>query len=445
MGIGDVGVYGQQVIKTPNIDSLARGGMLFSQFYSGGTVCAPSRSCLFTGKHTGHTSVRANDATKTILLDPEEETFVKALQRAGYYTGMYGKWGVGHEPPKNDPALAGFDEFCGYLNMWHAHNLFPEFLYHNGEKVKLDNKLPVVDGKNPWADRPEGTGVSELRKEYAIDTFDEMALKFIHDHSKEPFFLMLSLNIPHANNEGGDMGMEVPSQGIYAGENWPENEKNFAAVVGRVDKTVGLVMQALQEQGLEENTLVLFTSDNGPHAEGGHDVEFFNSNGSFRGLKRDFYEGGIRMPTIAYWKGKIKSNTTSHFLGANWDFMPTFCEAAGAEIQGSIDGISFLPTLLGKEQKETHTYLYWEFYEMGGKQAVRLGKWKGIKLNTRTYNENGVFELYDLEKDPEESWNLANEYPEVLNEIEKIMKEAHVPQEIVSLFDVPSEMEDNGY
>lgn len=447
LGWGDIGVNGQKLIKTPNIDALAKEGMQFTQFYAGGTVCAPSRSALLTGKHTGHTSVRANDMAKTILLDPEEETMTKALKRAGYKTAMFGKWGIGHEPPKNDPELAGFDEFYGYLNMWHAHNLFPEFLYENGEKVALANKLRNINGENPWKDMPEGTGVSEIRNEYSIDNFDKKATDYIKKNKDQPFFLMLSLNIPHANNEatGDDLGMEIPNSDEYADQDWPQNEKNFAAVVTRIDRTVEKVMKTLREQGLEENTLVIFTSDNGPHNEGGHDGNFFDSNGEFRGFKRDFYEGGIHMPMIAYWKGKIAPASKSDFIGANWDFMPTFCDLAVVTYEGDIDGVSFLPTLLGQNQEKKHDYLYWEFYEQGGKQAIRWDKWKGIKLNTRTFDENGIIELYDLSTDVSEKNNVADQNPEIVNTILKKMEEAHEPQSYVSLFSLPTEIEKNGY
>jgi len=434
LGYGDLGVYGQNVIKTPNIDRIAAEGIRFTAHYAGSTVCAPSRSALLTGTHTGHTSVRANDRSKTLLLGDDDVTVADIFKRAGYKTGLVGKWGVGHPPPPNDPARNGFDYFIGYINMWHAHNFYPEFLYKNGSKVWLDNVLRRPEGANPWAHMPEGTGVAEKKIQFAPDLIEQESLSFIERNRHQPFFLFLSLNLPHANNENTKNGLHYPDYGHFASEDWPDQEKGFASFVTDIDQTVGRVMERLKELGLDEQTLVIFTSDNGPHAEGGHDPDFFDSNGELRGIKRDLYEGGIRVPMIARWPGKVPEGTTNDHLSAFWDLLPTVAELTGVPAPKGIDGISFLPTLLGHHgDQQQHKYLYWEFYEDGGKQAIRQGKWKAVRLDVRSTSPQPV-ELYNLNDDPSEQHNIANQHPEKASELLKLMEQAHTPYEPIPLY-----------
>lgn len=440
MGYGDLSCYGQKIIRTPNIDQLATEGMRFTQHYSGSTVCGPSRASLLTGKHTGHASVRGNQPAGQ-LLHPEEITIAEALKGAGYATGLVGKWGVGHPPPTDDPKRNGFDHAYGYINMWHAHNFYPEFLYLNGEKKPLvgnETDRSLDYSKNHPNGMPEGTGVAKEKVTYTLDEFNTDALSFIEANKDTSFFLYLALNAPHANNEAGYYrgdGMEVPSYGQYEDKDWPQQEKGFAAMMEIIDGIVGNVMRKLKSSGIDENTLVIFTSDNGPHEEGGHKADFFDSNGPLRGKKRDLYEGGVRMPMLARWPGKIAAGSNSDHISAFWDVLPTFCEVASTSIPQDIDGKSFLPTLLGKmEQQIKHDYLYWEFYEVGGKQALRQGDWKLVKLNLRDADKAIETELYLLSEDLGETRNIASEHPEKVKELEALLKEAHTPFPGISLF-----------
>ncbi|MHC4623880.1 MAG: arylsulfatase [Planctomycetota bacterium] len=417
LGYGDLGCYGQKEIKTPNIDRLAAEGMRFTQHYAGSTVCAPSRCVLMTGLHTGHCRVRANSR---VLMEPEDVTVAKVLKNAGYVTGMIGKWGVGHPPPPGDPARNGFDYFFGYLNMMHAHNYYPEFLWRNEDKVVLDdNQLAArYRGEQGWSWR-QGT--------YSHDLFTEEALRFVDVFRKEPFFLYLAYTIPHANNEGGrhiGNGMEVPDYGIYKGRDWPEPQKGHAAMISRMDRDIGKLLAKLRELGIDDNTLVMFSSDNGPHKEGGADPAFFNSWGPLRGYKRDLYEGGIRVPLIARWPGRIKPASVTDHVSAFWDFLPTAVELAGAQAPAQIDGISMVPTLLGRPDKQKkHDFLYWEFHERGGKQAVRMGNFKAVRLSVHK-NPNGPLELYELTNDIGEKQNVADRHPDVIAKIEAYLKTA---------------------
>lgn len=447
MGYGDLSCYGQQTLSTPNIDRLARQGMMFTRHYSGSTVCGPSRASLLTGKHTGHTSVRGNQPSGQLLQD-EEVTIAEALKSAGYVTGLVGKWGVGHPPPHNDPELNGFDHAFGYLNMWHAHNFYPEFLYRNGEKEFIEGN--VVDSSYNYAKyhpngMPEGTGVAKEKAQHTHPLFEQDALRFIDDYQDTTFFLYLALNIPHTNNEAGyflNDGMEVPSYGQYADQDWPNPEKGFAAMIDLIDQSVGHIMERLKKYGLDENTLVIFTSDNGPHQEGGHKADFFDSNGPLRGTKRDLYEGGIRMPTIAHWPGKVAAGSQSDHISAFWDVLPTFCDIADVDPPAGIDGISFLPTLLGQDEaQQQHDYLYWEFYEAGGKQAVLQGDWKLVKLNLRDDTQAVVTELYNIKDDLAETNNIASEHPDKVAELEALLEQAHTPFPGVSLFNSVTDAE----
>lgn len=419
LGYGDLGVYGQKQIKTPNIDKLAQEGMLFTQFYAGSTVCAPSRSALLTGQHTGHTRVRGN---ATVPLLPEDTTFAELLQQAGYITGMVGKWGLGEPGSTGIPNRQGFDDFYGYLSQVRAHNYYPDYIWENERKDSLDNKmLYIQEGYSKGVG-----GIAEEKNDYIQDLFLEKSLQFLRANKDSTFFLYLPFTLPHANNEArhwSQSGMEIPGLGEYADRDWPYDQQAHAAMISRLDKDVGIIMNTLKELGLDENTLVLFTSDNGPHDEGGADHAFFDSNGPLRGLKRDMYEGGIRVPFIARWPGKIAPDSRSDHAGAFWDVLPTFCELAGIE-SSQTDGISFLPALLGQPQDQ-HDYLYWEFFEYGGKQAVRMGEWKCIKLNVNKPDEMKI-ELYNLATDVGETNSLAEEHPEVVKKALELMQEAHV-------------------
>ena len=434
LGYGDLGCYGQEVLKTPHIDQLAADGIIFSRHYAGSTVCAPSRASLLTAKHTGHTSVRGNYAGQLLL--HEETTIAEALKPQGYVSGIFGKWGIGHPPPANDPLMNGFDEAYGYINMWHAHNFYPEFLYGNGQKVLLEGN--VLDSSFSYRnDMPEGTGVAKTKHTYAPHDIEKKVLGFIEAHQAAPFFLYYALNIPHANNEAGTFtgdGMEVPDYGEFDQEDWPSQEKGFARMIQIIDESVGKIRKKLKDLGLDEHTIILFSSDNGPHQEGGHQMEFFDSNGSLRGMKRDLYEGGLRVPLIACWPDQIKAGSTSDHLSSFWDILPTFCDIGGADKPEGLDGISFYPSLLGNtENQAIHPYLYWEFYEQGGKQALIKDHWKLVKLNVRDTMKEKSIELYDLQKDPSESTSIAEDHPDIIIALEQLMQEAHRPLDGMSL------------
>jgi arylsulfatase A-like enzyme len=424
LGYGDLSCYGQETLTTPHIDKMATEGILFTDHYAGSTVCAPSRSALMTGFHTGNVGVRDNRTGQ--LLQDNEPTLATVLKSAGYVTGAIGKWGIGHPPPPDDPQRKGFDYFYGYINMYHAHNFYPEFLYRNGEKVFLEgNRLYRENEKNPWANQ-EGMGVSEEREQHTHHLLEKEALEFIEANKDTSFFLYLPFNVPHANNEAGRYrdyhGMEVDDYGPFADKLWPDVEKGFARQIQYMDESVGRINNKLKELGIDDNTLVIFTSDNGPHNEGGHSYEFFNSNGELRGFKRDLYEGGIRIPFIAKWPDKIIPGSQSDHVSAFWDYMPTFCEIAGEPVPVNTDGISFLPALTGRDQnQEEHEYLYWEF----GKQAIRKNNWKLVRLNTRT--SNPAKELYDLSTDIAEKHDISHKYPEIVDQLVALMENAHTP------------------
>ena len=443
MGYGDLSCYGQKTLNSPNIDKLASEGMLFTQHYAGSTVCAPSRASLLTGKHTGHTSVRGN-SPEGQLLEDAEITIADLLNTQGYKSAVIGKWGVGNDPLPNDPARNGFEHAYGYVNMWHAHNFYPEFLYRNGVKEILQGN------KTDWSyayeeGMKEGTGVAKVKETYAIDKLQEDALKFISDNKQNPFFLYYCLNIPHANNEAGYFtgdGMEVPSYGEFADKDWPNPEKGFASTIRIIDNSVAEIEAKLQELGIAENTIVVFVSDNGPHNEGGHVSKYFDSNGIYRGDKRDLYEGGIRVPLIIKWPAKVKAGSVANNPVASWDFLSTFADIVGVQVPENTDGISFLPTLLGNasEQKQ-HEYLYWEFYELGGRQAIRVGDWKYIKLNVRGKSQKLVEELYNIKEDPSETKNVISQYPDKVKELGELIKSAHSEHNLISLFSTEGDAE----
>jgi len=430
LGYGDLGCFGQETLTTPRLDRMAAEGMKFTRHYSGSTVCAPSRCVLMTGLHTGHCTVRGN---QPVLLRPEDLTVAEVLGEAGYVTGCFGKWGVGHPPARDEPNLQGFDEFYGYVNMFHAHNFYPEFLIRNGELESLRN---VTEAR--WFEEPdrrlggakEGSGVARVKKDYAPDLITAEALAFIEEHHENPFFLYFALNVPHTNNEGGrpphNDGMEVPDYGEFAGRDWPDPEKGFAAMIRNIDRDVGRVLDLLEELGIEDETFVVFSSDNGPHQEGGHEMEFFDSNGDLNGMKRNLTEGGIRVPTIAWWPGTVPAGSETDLLSGFQDFLPTAAEMAGTPIPEDLDGISLLPTLTGGDQTQQHEFLYWEFLERGGKKAVVTDRWKALYLNTLKPGKT-TFALYDLENDPAETADVADEFPAVADRLRKAIADSHVP------------------
>lgn len=420
LGYGDLGCYGQQKSKTPNLDRLAKSGVRFTQFYAGATVCAPSRSSFFTGQHTGHTPVRGNKGMKPEGQWPLPDTavtFPQLLQKAGYTTAAFGKWGLGFITTSGDPQKKGFAEFYGYNCQTMAHNYYPDHLWQNHNRIDLSGNL-----------RTDSV--------YAADLIHEQALAFLQREHTQPFFLYLPYTLPHAD-------VIVPRDDVYEGYvkafNEPptevkstDREKHhfdpyphaaFAAMVTRLDRFVGEILQTLKAKGLDENTLVIFTSDNGPHRENGGDPAFFNSSGGLRGVKRDLYEGGIRVPFIAYQKGLTKG-TVINEPAALWDLFPTVLELAGLPPVKNLDGLSLVPVLNGKQQKQRE-YFYWEFHEGNGSQAVRMDHWKGVKLNVG--KANPVLELYDLRTDPFEENNVAAQHPQVVQQIEAILKKAYVP------------------
>jgi len=400
LGYGDLGCYGQRRIATPNIDRLASEGVRFTQAYAGSTVCAPSRCCLETGYHTGHGRVRGNRSPDLHLL-PEQPSLAEVLKSAGYRTGLVGKWSLGGAGTTGFPLDKGYDDFLGYFSQTHAHTYYPEHLMDNRTVRMLRGNFVVRD-----------------KSEYAHDRFTERALEFLDSSAEQPFFLQCSYTIPHANNQKGSDtgdGMEVPDYGQYANEDWPNPEKGFAAMVSRLDRDVGRIVSKLQELGKDENTLVLFTSDNGPHNEGGHDADFFDSNGPLRGIKRDLYEGGIRVPAIARWPGTITPGRESAYPWAFWDLLPTYADLAGVAAPDGIDGHSIVPTLYGINQRP-HEHLYWEFHEGGFDQAVLMGDWKGV----RNGPDNPI-ELYNLADDLAEQNNVASSHADVVRGIDELM------------------------
>lgn len=414
LGYGDLGCFGQKVIQTPHLDQMCAEGMKFTDFYAGSTVCAPSRCVLMTGYHTGRTFIRGNGKDN---LRPEDVTVGEVMKSGGYRTGMFGKWGLGHEDSSGLPTKQGFDEFFGYLDQHHAHNYYPTFLIQNGKRQLLKNIVPK-EGK--W-----GQGVATDKVDYSHDMIFAHAMQFLKDNRDETFFMYLPLTIPHANNEAGKAGMEIPDLGIYADKDWPEPVKGHAAMITKMDSDLGQLFAKLKEYGIDENTLVIFTSDNGPHAEGGNNPAYHDSNGPLKGIKRALTEGGIRVPTIARWPGKIKAGSTTNHVGCFQDIMPTFAAFAGSEkaVPDDIDGISFAPTLLGMPEKQAqHEYLYWAFYEQGGAEAIRKGDWKAVKQPRNT-----PIRLYNLANDIGEENDLASEHPEMVAEMQKHMEEAYEP------------------
>lgn len=426
LGYGDLSCFGQKTLTTPRLDQMAQQGMKFTQFYAGCTVCAPSRCVLLTGQHNGHCVVRGN-STEPIVIKPGQPTLASVLKKAGYKTACIGKWGVGTPDNLTNPNDVGFDHFFGYVNMWHAHNFYPEFLVRNGEVVPLDNV--VADKWKEWQDPklPQaGRGVAVQRKQYAPDLFAEEALEFIRENHKQPFFLYFAMNVPHANNEAGNQGMEVPDLGDFASKDWPEPEKGFASMIRNLDRDTGRILDLLKELNIDQNTLVIFSSDNGPHQEGGHKADFFDSNGQYKGIKRDMYEGGIRVPTIAWWPGTVQPGSKNDRLWYFGDVMATVSELAGVQPPENIDSDSFAKALRGTDERkpwQRNASMYWEFYERGSAQAVRFGKWKAIRAPMFT----GPIELYDMSWDHDEKHNYAPRRPDLVKHATNLLNKMHVP------------------
>ncbi|MEM9161408.1 MAG: arylsulfatase, partial [Verrucomicrobiota bacterium] len=413
LGYGDCSCYGQETWRTPHIDRMAEEGLRFTDYYTTSPVCAPARASVLTGKHSGHLAIRS---LKDGYLPDDLNTIPKALKEQGYLTAIIGKYGVGNGMPDVDPIRKGFDYHYGYNCMFHAHNYFPPFLRENGLRVPLRNVPPADDKRQ----RETGVGVAEVKVDYSPDFIDDHALDFIASAKENPFFLYYTPTLPHANNEGGDTpdGMEVDTYGDFEDEDWAPNEKGFARMVQRLDEVVGKVLDKLDELGIAENTLVVFSSDNGPHNEGGHKVTRFNSSGGFQGYKRSLHEGGIRIPFIARWKGVIEPGVTDH-MGYFPDLLPTFCDAAGVESELDVDGKSILPLLTGnKENLDTHEYLYFEF---NNQLAVRKGNMKYYR------SEEGEESLYRLDTDRRENVDLKAERPGVFAELKGYVDKEHIP------------------
>lgn len=410
MGYADLGAYGQKLIKTPHLDRMAEEGIRFTQHYAGSSVCAPSRSVLMTGEHTGHTYVRGNYAWHTegnVPLPENTATVARLLQQRGYRTGIFGKWGLGGPKSGGGPNSQGFDESLCYLDQREAHDYYPTHLWKNEEEMPLDGN---EDG---------GKAI------YSHDIFMDGAMQFIRDHAESPFFLYLPITLPHGRYEG-------PDNRPYTDEPWSENERHYAAMVTRLDRDVGKVLTLLHDLDIDDNTIVFFTSDNGPVR---HISKRFNSNGIFRGHKTELYEGGIRVPLVVKWSQRITPGQTTDHLSAFQDFLPTACELAGVPIPDHIDGISYLPVLEGRLPKKQHDYLYWEYFEYNynwketvegrprnylDSQALRMGKWKGIR--TGLYDDPYArIALFDLENDPSETSDVSVSHPEIIKQLKTVL------------------------
>jgi arylsulfatase A-like enzyme len=421
LGIGDLGCYGQKFIKTPAIDQLAKDGVRFAQHYVGAPVCGPSRASLITGKHTGHANVRGNALTPKTdgeefdkPLAKGEITIGEVMKQKGYATACIGKWGMGGPKSEGSPNNQGFDYFFGFLNQASAHKHYPEFLFENDEKINVNMKV------------------------YSEDIFEEKALAFIEKNAQKPFFLYLVPTLPHAELivPGNDtrpydgLFPEKPFIGDPTGVGWVSQPKpiaTYAAMVARLDKTVERIMVLLKEKNIEKNTVVIFTSDNGVHDRSNYNPDIMDSNGPFKGIKRDMYEGGIRTPFIVKWPERIKPGTASYHVSAFYDFLPTLCQLVGVEVPPDSDGISFLPSLTGEGVQKKHDFLYWELHEYGGLQAVLKDNWKLIRFNVD--KKEYRYELYNISSDPGEQMNVAAQYPERVKNLIVLIDKAHQPNE----------------
>jgi len=429
LGYGDLGSYGQEVIRTPRLDQMAEEGLRFTQFYSGHTVCAPARSSLMTGQHTGHTRVRGNNSIisgERVPLEPEDTTVAQVLQQAGYKTGLIGKWGLGEPETAGIPNLKGFDYFWGFLNQRRAHTYHPEWVWRNTNRVILDRNTDRMEYSTDfaWADHDQ----------YTHDLDIAEAEWFIRANREGPFFLYLALQIPHAelvvpedsmqdylDEEGNSIFAEMPFEGSATYRPQDKPNATYAAMVTRMDRDVGRLLDLLNELNIAENTLVFFTSDNGPHAEGGYDPGYFNSNGPLRGKKRDLYEGGIRVPMIVWMPGSVPASVVSDQVWSMWDFLPTAAELAGIDPPREIDGISMVNALTNQPQEDPE-YLYWEFHEGVFSQAIRKGNWKAVRNDIED-----PIELYNLSEDIAEDNDLADEHPDIIKQMEELFRTARAP------------------
>ena len=440
LGYGELGIYGQKKIKTPNLDRLAKGGIFFTQHYTGAPVCAPSRYMFLTGTHAGHSYIRGNyelgqfsdeNEGGQMPIPETTPTLAKMLKKAGYQTAMIGKWGLGMNETTGSPLLQGFDYYYGYLDQKQAHNYYPTHLWENDKISPLNNEYflvhtPIEKGSNQ-------NKFNQFKgKDYAPDKMVEKAVNFIETSSiNTPFFLYYPSPIPHVSlqipdsliNSYKGVFKETPYYGDkgYTPHQYPKSA--YAAMITHLDSEVGKIWDAVKAKGEEENTLILFSSDNGPTFAGGVDATFFNSTNNLRGLKMDVYEGGIRIPFIAYWKNKIKSGQHSDLISGHWDMFNTFSELSGQK-ELSSDGISLVPELLGKEGQKEHEFIYFEYPEKRGQIAIRIGNWKGVKVDVKT-NFTSKWELYNLKNDIQETNNVANKYPEILKKLDSIQKLAH--------------------
>jgi arylsulfatase len=423
LGWADLGCYGGKKIRTPSIDRLATEGIRFTQHYAGNAVCAPSRCCLMTGKHPGHAFIRNNRAVQPegqYPIPADTVTVAKLLKARDYRTAAVGKWGLGPPGSDADPTQQGFDLFFGYNCQSHAHNHYPTYLWRNDQRITL-----------------QGNDGGRTGKQYSHDLLEAEALSFIRNHKEESFFLYVPFTIPHLALQVPDDSLheyigkweEPPYDGGKGYQPQPTPRAAYAAMVSRMDRSVGRITDLVHELGLDERTIIFFSSDNGPAPlnVGGADSRFFQSAGSLHGLKGELYEGGIRTPLIARWPHKISAGTSTDVPSAFWDLLPTLCEIAGAETPADIDGISLVPALLGQGLQKLHDFLYWEFQGYGGQQAIRLGDWKGIRTNLN--KKLSDIELYNLASDPNEEHDLATDRPEIVAQIERLMRQQHTVSE----------------
>ena len=458
LGYGEIGSYGQEIIETPNIDALAKNGMLFTQHYSGSPVCAPSRSVLLTGLHTGHTYIRGNDEWKergevwdyeAVLNDQNLEgqrplpdsikTFAELIQDYGYKTAFVGKWGLGAPGTEGVPTNQGFNYFFGYNCQRQAHTLFPMHLWENEKKILLNNRLIAPHSnleKESDPNNPDSYS-SFTSNEYAPDLMHDKAVEFIESNINNPFFLLYASPLPHAplqapekwvNHYRKKLGPEQP----YTGKSYFPNQSpraTYAAMISTLDEQVGDLVSVLVDQDILENTLIIFTSDNGPTYAGGVDAEFFNSAKPFKteyGWAKGFlHEGGIRVPMIASWKNRIKHGSRTDHISGFQDILPTVLELCGIKPPKETDGISFLNILLDLEQTDKHKYFYWEIPEYGGQQALRIDNFKAIRKNI--FKGNLIIQLFDLSTDIQETKNVAEQFPEIVKQAKEIMEKEHRP------------------
>lgn len=439
LGYGDLSAYGQTRFTTPHIDAISKNGITFKQHYSAAPVCAPARAALMTGYHVGHGSVRGNYEVQPEgqkAMPAETFTLAHLFKKAGYVTGALGKWGLGAPGSTSEPLKMGFDRFYGFNCQRQAHHYYPYFLWNDNQREML------------WGNFGMET------KEYAPDLIQEQALKFVEANKDKPFFLFYPMIQPHAEMFAPEKAMakyrgkflpESSFKGIDGGAEFrkkeygsqPEAHAAFAAMVETMDEDVGELMAKLTKLGIADNTLVIFTSDNGPHQEGGHDPDYFKSSGGLRGYKRDLYEGGIRVPMIATWPGKIPAGSVSDHISAFQDVLPTMAELTGQPTPEAIDGISFLPTLLKNGQQRQHNYLYWEFHEKKGRVAIRKGNWKGVRYDV-SVDSKSPLELYDLSTDPRESRNIAETNEDIVRELDLLISGARTASP-VEKFNFPTD------